>query len=133
MIRQLEQAEIRQFMIKMGQTVRTIPTTNIPQDEKALRIRLLREEVEEFAKAVKENNLVEIADALADIQYVLSGAANTFGIDLASVYDEVHKSNMDKLWENGMIHKDEGGKVIKPPNWQPPDIKTVLRKLGADI
>jgi len=69
---------------------------------------------------------VKLADGLADLIYVCIGAANEFGIDLAAVWAEVHRSNMAKIGPNGEVKRREDGKVVKPDGWTPPDIEGVL-------
>lgn len=71
-------------------------------------------------------NLVELADGLVDSVYVLLHTANSLGIPFDLVWDEVQKSNMAKVWEDGTAHKREDGKILKPPGWKPPDIFGVL-------
>ena len=104
------------------------PTTDIPAELAALRVRLLAEEVEEFAAATEERDLIGIADALADIVYVAYGSAITYGIDLDAVLAEVHRSNMTKLDANGRVLLREDGKVAKSQNYTPPNIADVLRR-----
>ena len=89
-------------------------------------IDLLEEEVGEFVTASKTEDLVGIADALADIVYVIYGTALTYGIDLDSVLREVHKSNMSKLGGDGKPLLRGDGKVIKSERYFPPDISSVL-------
>lgn len=69
---------------------------------------------------------IKAADALADIIYVCIGAANEMGIDLAAVWDEVHRSNMAKIGPNGEVKRREDGKVVKPDGWIGPNIKKAL-------
>lgn len=99
-----------------------------------LRVRLQREETEELAEALEARDLVEVADALADIVYVAYGTAVSFGIDLDAVLAEVHRSNMSKLGPDGSPILREDGKVLKPPTYSRPDIKTVieLQRLDPD-
>ena len=92
---------------------------------RGLRIKLLREEFEEYLKAEAEDDLVEVADALADIIYIAYGTAVAYGIPLDRVFAEVHKSNMAKLVDGKVIRRADG-KILKPETWTPPDIKGVL-------
>ena len=114
-----------------------------PKERMQMRLDLIEEEVSELELAVAEGDLVETADALADLVYVTYGMALELGIDLDAVVAEVHRSNMTKLWRDEDILEDdrvaygtgtsdrmvayrEDGKVLKPPTWQPPQIKEVL-------
>lgn len=94
-----------------------------------LRRRLIQEEVEELEAAHRDQDLVAVADALADITYVVVGMAVEYGIPLAEVWAEVHRSNMAKF-PGGQATYREDGKVVKPAGWQPPDVVGVLRKHG---
>ena len=96
-------------------------------NERGLRMKLLREEFEEYMEAEEENDLVEIADALADLIYIACGTAVSYGIPLDEIYDEVHRSNMSKLVDGKPIYREDG-KVMKPEGWSPPDIKGILEK-----
>jgi predicted HAD superfamily Cof-like phosphohydrolase len=87
----------------------------------------LEEEVGEFVAASEKGDLVGIADALADIVYVVYGTALTYGIDLDAVLREVHRSNMSKLGSDGKPLIRDDGKVIKSEKYAPPDIASVLR------
>lgn len=92
-----------------------------------LRYALINDELSELEEAMDQRNVVEIADALADLLYVVYGAAVAFGIPIDAVFDEVHDSNMSKLGEDGKpIHRPDG-KVMKGPNFRLPDIRKVLR------
>lgn len=102
------------------------PTADIPAELANLRVDLLVEEVEEFASATTAQDIVGIADALADIVYVAYGAALTYGIDLDAVLREVHRSNMSKLDEQGKPIYRADGKVLKSSRYTPPDIPRVL-------
>jgi predicted HAD superfamily Cof-like phosphohydrolase len=91
-----------------------------------LRDTLLAEEYDEYLSAGSSSDIVEFADALADMVYVIYGTAITFGIDLDSVLEEVHASNMSKLDVNGNPIVRADGKVLKGPRFFKPDIKSVL-------
>lgn len=69
---------------------------------------------------------IEYADALADLVYVCFGSALEAGINLNAVLEEVHASNLRKIWPDGKVHYREDGKVVKPADWTPPNIKEVL-------
>jgi predicted HAD superfamily Cof-like phosphohydrolase len=90
-----------------------------------LRLRLIQEEMDELVYAHEDNNLVEVADALTDLLYVIYGTGQAYGIDLDVCFEEVHESNMSKLVD-GYAKKNEYGKVMKGPNYFPPDLKKVL-------
>jgi len=94
-------------------------------NERQMRLKLLTEEFEEYLAAEADNDIVELADALADIIYIACGTAASYGIDLDEVFKEVHRSNMAKLVDGKVIRR-EAGKVLKPEGWTPPDIKSVL-------
>ena len=122
-----EQESVREFHKTFGLLVNDKPTW--PSDKECiLRYRLIREELEEFGIALLKRNLVEVADALTDLIYVIKGAGCTFGIDLEPVFEEVHKSNMTKVGG----HKDEGGKWIKPSTYKPPRIDQIIRSLQCE-
>ena len=87
-----------------------------------LRIDLIKEELEELTEAMKNNDLLEVADALTDILYVTYGAGHAFGINLDKCFEEVQNSNMSKLDENGKPIYNESGKVMKGPNYFKPDL-----------
>ena len=91
-----------------------------------LAVSMVEEEVDELRQAYQSRDIVEIADALADIIYTTIGCAVDFGIDLNLVFREVHASNMRKVWPDGEVHYHPNGKVAKPAGWQPPNIKEVL-------
>lgn len=91
-----------------------------------MRLRLLAEESQELDDAIRDGDLVAIADALGDITYVLFGTAITYGIDLEAVVREIHRSNMSKLDNRGQPLLRDDGKVLKSERYTPPDINTVL-------
>ncbi|MDC0566334.1 nucleoside triphosphate pyrophosphohydrolase family protein [Candidatus Pelagibacter sp.] len=109
------------FMKTFGQEVKTKPSFSTDKINK-LRIDLIKEELEELQEAMKNNDLLEVADALTDILYVTYGAGHAFGIDLDKCFDEVQNSNMSKLGENGEPIYNESGKVMKGSNYFKPDL-----------
>jgi predicted HAD superfamily Cof-like phosphohydrolase len=92
----------------------------------ALRISLIAEEWEELDDALVDRDIVGIADALADLVYVLIGMADVMGIDFDAVFSEVHASNMSKLGVDGKPVFRDDGKVLKGPNYFSPDIEGSL-------
>jgi len=92
-----------------------------------LRISLINEELEELKQAVKNNDLKEAVDALTDILYVTYGAGHAFGVNLDKCFDEVQKSNMSKLGENGKPIYNEAGKVMKGPSYFKPDLSKFIK------
>ena len=109
------------FMKTFGQEVKTKPSFSSDKINK-LRIDLIKEELEELQEAMKNNDLLEVADALTDILYVTYGAGHAFGIDLDKCFEEVQNSNMSKLDKNGEPIYNESGKVMKGPNYFKPDL-----------
>jgi len=91
-----------------------------------LRIRLMREELSELVEAIHQCALPSIAKELADLLYVIYGTAVSFGIDMEPVFEEVHRSNMTKIGG----HMDEGGKWIRPNNYSPARLESILREQG---
>ena len=109
------------FMKTFGQEVKDKPSFSTEKINK-LRVDLIKEELEELTEAMKNNDLLEVADALTDILYVTYGAGHAFGIDLDKCFNEVQNSNMSKLDENGKPIYNESGKVMKGPNYFKPDL-----------
>jgi len=106
-----------------------LDTPGLSSDELIeLRIKLLTEEVQEYAEAARAGDMVEILDALADIGYILAGTIINHGMQ--HIYDdsfnEVHRSNMAKLVD-GKVLRREDGKVMKPEGWQPPQLAQFLQ------
>ena len=114
--------DVKFFMKTYGQEIKEKP--EFPEEKTInLRINLIKEELEEFQEALREKNLVEVADALTDLLYVTYGAGHAFGIDLDKCFAEVQRSNMSKLGENGKPIFNEYGKVMKGPNFSKPNLK----------
>ena len=86
---------------------------------------LLKEEVEEFCQSFK---IEDVADALGDILYSVIFAALCYGIPLPEVFDEIHKSNMTKLWPDGKPRKRKFNRLEKGPNYKPPELLKILRE-----
>jgi predicted HAD superfamily Cof-like phosphohydrolase len=116
---------VRDFMNAFEQEVKT--KTEMPDKQtQVLRYALIAEELNEFVDAMKKEDLVEVADALTDLLYVVYGAGHAFGIDLDKCFAEVQRSNMSKLGEDGKpIYRDDG-KVMKGSNFSEPELKECL-------
>ena len=113
--------KVGDFMEAFGQEVLYIPT--MPDfNLAALRLDLIEEEVQELRDGLGKKSMLEIADALTDILYVVYGAGHSFGIDLDDCFHEVHRSNMTKLGEDGRPMYRDDGKVMKGPNYEEPDL-----------
>ena len=112
---------VKKFMEVFGQEVKT--KAEFPSEKIAdLRYSLIKEELDEFGQALKDRDLKEVADALTDILYVTYGAGHAFGIDLDKCFEEVQRSNMSKLGEDGKPIYNDQGKVMKGPNYFKPDL-----------
>ena len=117
--------KVKLFMLTYGQEVKT--KSEFSNDKtNELRVDLIKEELDELTNAMKEKDLIEVADALTDILYVTYGAGHAFGIDLDKCFDEVQNSNMSKLGDDGKPIYNEAGKVMKGPNYFKPDLSKFL-------
>ena len=114
------------FMKTFGQEVKTMPSLSSEKINK-LRISLINEELEEFKEAIRNKDLKEAADALTDILYVTYGAGHAFGINLDKCFDEVQRSNMSKLGEDGKPIYNDVGKVMKGPKYFKPDLSKFIK------
>ena len=125
-----ELAQVKEFQELFGLTVRNSPEGAIDAKEYLLRYQLMREENEEYLEACQKEDLVEIADALGDMLYILCGTIITHGMQdkISEVFNEIHQSNLSKLDEEGKPIYREDGKVLKGPNYFRPNIKRVLAK-----
>ena len=113
---------------KLG--IKNEPTANIGTAKNLLRFNLMKEENEEYLEAANANDLVEVADALGDMLYILAGTIIEHGMQykIAEVFDENQRSNMSKLGEDGHPIFREDGKVLKGPNYFKPNIGSILKK-----
>ena len=109
------------FMKTFGQEVKNKPSFSTDKINK-LRIDLIKEELDELTAAIRNKDLLEVADALTDILYVTYGAGHAFGINLDKCFNEVQNSNMSKLDNNGKPIYNDDGKVMKGPNYFKPDL-----------
>ncbi len=103
---------------------------NIDESTIDLRFRLMQEENLEYLEAAKNKDIVEVADALGDILYILCGTILTHGLQhkIVEVFNEIQRSNMSKLDINGKPVFREDGKILKGPNYFKPNIKEILEK-----
>ena len=117
--------DVRTFMETYGQEVNIKPSF---PDEKIVQLRydLINEELDELSSAIKDRDIVEVADALTDLLYVVYGAGHSWGIDLDKCFAEVQRSNMSKLGKDGKPIYNEKGKVMKGPNYFKPNLKQFL-------
>ena len=113
---------------KLG--IKNEPTANIGTAKNLLRFNLMKEENEEYLEAANANDLVEVADALGDMLYILAGTIIEHGMQykIAEVFDEIQRSNMSKLGEDGHPIFREDGKVLKGPDYFKPNIGEILEK-----
>ncbi|SDU19788.1 Phosphoribosyl-ATP pyrophosphohydrolase [Polaribacter sp. Hel1_33_78] len=104
------------------------PIAHIGEDRNLLRYKLMREENEEYLEAANNNDLVEVADALGDMLYILCGTIIEHGMQekIEAVFNEIQRSNMSKLGEDGEPIYREDGKVLKGPNYFKPNISDIL-------
>ena len=117
---------VKKFMLTFGQDVKnkaSFPNVKIQN----LRIDLIEEELTELKDAIKNNDLVEVADALTDLLYVTYGAGHAFGINLDKGFDEVQNSNMSKLDSDGKPIYNESGKVMKGPKYFEPNLEKFVK------
>ena len=116
---------VGEFHATYGLPIKEEPGHPSP-DRIKLRRELISEEYWEYDRAVEKNDLVNVAQELADLLYVVYGAALEYGIPLDEVVAEVHRANMSKLDADGSVLRREDGKVLKGPKYSPPDIEGIL-------
>ena len=113
------------FMKTFGQEIKTKPSLSSDKIN-TLRINLIEEELKELKHAIENKDLKETIDALTDILYVTYGAGHAFGVNLDKCFEEVQKSNMSKLGEDGKPIYDKNGKVLKGPKFFKPNISKFI-------
>ena len=111
---------------KLG--IKNEPTADLGAAKNLLRFNLMKEENEEYLEAAQNNDLVEVADALGDMLYILCGTIIEHGMQdkIEAVFNEIQRSNMSKLGEDGKPIYREDGKVLKGPNYFKPNISEIL-------
>ena len=114
------------FMKTFGQNVKQSSSFS-SEKINALRVSLIKEELDELIEAMNKKDLVEVADALTDILYVTYGAGHAFGINLDECFNEVQNSNMSKLDKDGKPIYNDKGKVMKGPNYFKPDLRKFIK------
>ncbi len=121
-------AAVHEFHSAFKLGIKNTPTANIGSDRNMLRFNLMKEENEEYLEAAENDDLVEVADALGDMLYILCGTIIEHGMQhkIEEVFNEIQRSNMSKLGEDGKPIYREDGKVLKGPNYFKPDIATIL-------
>lgn len=115
---------LHEFHYKFGHHTELTPKANVGERVKDLRIKLMREELQEVEEALDLGDLIGLADGLADLLYVVFGTAISYGIPIDKVFEEVHRSNMTK----SMLKDEKGikGKTLKGPDYDPPKLKEIL-------
>lgn len=120
---------VKEFHTTFKLSVNQVPTASLGESKNLLRYNLMKEENEEYLQAVQDNDLTEIADALGDMLYILCGTILEHGLQhkIEAVFDEIQRSNMSKLGQDGQPIYREDGKVIKGPNYFKPNIESILK------
>lgn len=123
-------AAVDLFHDAFGLGIKNSPTADLSKEKNLLRFNLMKEENEEYLEAANDNDLVEVADALGDMLYILCGTIIEHGMQdkIEEVFNEIQRSNMSKLGADGKPIYREDGKVLKGPNYFKPDIKAILEK-----
>ena len=121
--------KVKEFMVAFKQEVKKEPKWP-DEDVINLRVDLIDEEYNELKQAVYsfDGTMVDVADSLCDILYVVYGMAHAFGIDIEECFNEVHRSNMSKLGEDGKPIYRPDGKVVKGPNYVPPNLQNFVEE-----
>lgn len=121
---------VHEFHSAFGLGIKKVPTANLGEAKNTLRFNLMKEENEEYFEAANNNDLVEVADALGDMLYILCGTIIEHGMQdkIEEVFNEIQRSNMSKLGADGKPIYREDGKVLKGPNYFKPNIAEILKK-----
>ena len=121
---------VKQFHTAFKLGIKNKPTADLGEAKNLLRYKLMREENEEYLEAANTNDLVEVADALGDMLYILCGTIIEHGMQhkIEEVFEEIQRSNMSKLGADGKPIYREDGKVLKGPSYFPPNIKDIFGK-----
>ncbi len=121
---------VHKFHTAFNLGINNLPVANITERRNKLRYELMKEENEEYFEAAQNNDLVEVADALGDMLYILCGTIIEHGMQdvIEDVFDEIQDSNMSKLGADGKPIYREDGKVLKGPNYFKPNFDKILKK-----
>ncbi len=121
-------AAVQEFHTAFKLGYKNEPIADLGESKNLLRYKLMREENEEYLEAAQNNDIVEVADALGDMLYILCGTIIEHGMQhkIEEVFNEIQRSNMSKLGEDGQPIYREDGKVLKGPNYFKPKIKEIL-------
>ena len=121
---------VTSFHEAFGLGIEYKPTATLPESIATLRFNLMKEENEEYLEAAKDGDLIEVGDALGDMLYILCGTiiAHGFQDKMEAIFDEIQRSNMSKLDENGKPIYREDGKVMKGPNYFKPNLKKIIEE-----
>lgn len=119
---------VAEFHKAFGLGINNTPTANLGEPKNRLRFNLMKEENEEYLTAANEGNMVEVADALGDMLYILCGTILEHGMQdkIEEVFAEIQRSNMSKLGADGKPVVREDGKVLKGPGYSQPDLKKIF-------
>jgi len=120
---------VQDFHDAFGLGIQHEPVASLPEEKLQLRFNLMAEENEEYLEAARNGDLIEVADALGDMLYILCGTILEHGMQykIEEVFNEIQRSNMSKLGSNGRPIYREDGKVMKGPNYFKPDIESILK------
>ena len=123
-------AAVRAFHEAFGLGIEEQPTVALGEAKNLLRYKLMREENEEYLEAANNGDLIEVADALGDMLYILCGTILEHGMQykIEEVFEEIQRSNMSKLGADGNPIYREDGKVLKGPNYFKPNIASILEQ-----
>jgi len=121
---------VREWLITAGMPLPDRPTLEVSVEAREMACALIEEEAAEFRAAVEASDLVEVADAVADLLWVTIEAGLTFGVPIIPVFDEVHRSNLTKIETERRV-VNNAGKIIAGPDFSPPNLRPILEDHGA--
>lgn len=121
--------DVRQFMRAAGLPCRSKPV-NPPPKEAQLALQILASEISEYAQAAAAGDVVEVADAVVDMVYASLYISHTYGFApvLEELWDEVQRTQLNKILPDGTVVKDASGKIAKPEGWTKPDLESIVKR-----